>query len=68
MMEPITLLDLNLMVKSRLRKEFPETFWIQAEISECKEHFSGHCYLELIQKRKESDSICAKARATIWAN
>jgi len=67
-MEPITLLDLNLMVKSRLKKEFSETFWIQAEISESKEHFSGHCYLELIQKRKDSDSICAKARATIWAN
>jgi exodeoxyribonuclease VII large subunit len=51
-----------------LRAAFPETVWIQAEISECKEHFSGHCYLELIQKRKDTDTICAKARATIWAN
>jgi len=67
-MESITLLDLNLMVRNRLRKEFSDTFWIQAEVSECKEHFSGHCYLELIQKRTDSDSICAKARATIWAN
>ena len=67
-MEPITLLDLNLMVRNRLRKEFSETIWIQAEISECKEHYSGHAYLELIQKRNASDAICAKARATIWAN
>lgn len=66
-MASITLLDLNLMVKNQLRKEFAGTFWIQAELSECKEHYSGHCYLELIQKRIGSDSICAKARATIWA-
>jgi exodeoxyribonuclease VII large subunit len=68
MMETMTLLDLNQMVRSRLRKEFSETYWIQAEVSECKEHYSGHCYLELIQKKTGSDTICAKARATIWAN
>jgi len=68
MIEPLTLLDLNLMVRNQLRKSFSDTLWVQAEISECKEHFSGHCYLELIQKRKESDAICAKARATIWGN
>ena len=67
-MNAITLLDLNQMVRSRLRKEFPDTYWIQAEVSECKENYSGHCYLELIQKREGSDAICAKARATIWAN
>jgi len=67
-MEPITLLDLNLMVRNQIRKEFRHTFWVQAELSECKEHYSGHCYLELIQKRADSDVICAKARATIWAN
>jgi len=68
MMEALTLLDLNQLVRNRLRREFPDTYWIQAEISECKEHFSGHCYLELVQKREKSDALCAKARATIWAN
>ena len=67
-MESITLFDLNLMVRNLLKKEFSDTFWIQAEVSECKENYSGHCYLELIQKREGSDAICAKARATIWAN
>jgi len=46
----------------------PGTYWVQAEVSECKEHFSGHCYLELIQKKEGQDALCAKARATIWAN
>ena len=68
MTEPLTLLELNLMVRNQLRKSFSDTWWVQAEISECKEHFSGHCYLELIQKKNESDTICAKARATIWGN
>ena len=68
MMEALTLLDLNQLVRNRLRREFPDTYWIQAEISECKEHFSGHCYLELVQKRENSEALCAKARATIWAN
>jgi exodeoxyribonuclease VII large subunit len=68
MMEALTLLDLNQLVRNRLRREFPDSYWIQAEISECKEHYSGHCYLELVQKRENSESLCAKARATIWAN
>lgn len=68
MIDSITLLDLNLMVRNRLRKEFSDTIWLRAEVSECKENYSGHCYMELIQKRDGSDAICAKARATIWAN
>lgn len=68
MMEALTLLDLNQLVRNRLRRDFPDTYWISAEISECKEHFSGHCYLELVQKRENSEALCAKARATIWAN
>ena len=68
MMEALTLLDLNQLVRNSLRREFSDTYWISAEISECKEHFSGHCYLELVQKRERTEALCAKARATIWAN
>lgn len=67
-MKALTLLDLNLILKNRLHEMFPDTYWIQAEVSECKEHYSGHCYLELIQKKKDKDIICARARATIWAS
>ena len=68
MTNTLTLLDLTLLVRNRLRKDFPDTFWVQAEVSECKEHYSGHCYLELVQKKDKSDALCAKTRATIWAN
>lgn len=66
-MKTLTLLELNKMVRNDLKRSFPDTFWVQAEVSECKEHFSGHCYLELIQKKDNQDTLCAKARATIWA-
>ncbi len=64
----MTLFELNQLVRTNLRQSMPGTFWVQAEVSECKEHFSGHCYLELIQKKEGQDTLCAKARATIWAN
>ncbi|HBL71621.1 MAG TPA: exodeoxyribonuclease VII large subunit, partial [Bacteroidales bacterium] len=62
----MTLQELNQLVRTNLRHQMPGTYWVQAEISECKVHFSGHCYLELIQKKEGQDSLCAKARATIW--
>lgn len=66
-MKALTLLELNWMVRNGLRDMFPETYWVLAEVSECKENYSGHCYLELIQKKEGQDLICAKSRATIWA-
>lgn len=63
---PITLLELNRIIK-KIVKEIDESYWIVAEISELKVNFSGHCYLELIQKDTETDQIVARSRATIWA-
>jgi exodeoxyribonuclease VII large subunit len=67
-MDSLTLLELNRLVRENLKRDFPTTYWVKAEISECKEHYSGHCYLELIEKKKGEDTICARARATIWAS
>lgn len=63
----MTLQELNRLIRNNLRQTMPDTYWVQAEVSECKEHYSGHCYLELIQKKDGDDTLCAKARATIWA-
>lgn len=64
----LSLQDLNLLIKKRLQESFRDTYWIQAEVSECKEHYSGHCYLDLIQKKEGKDTICARSRATVWAS
>jgi exodeoxyribonuclease VII large subunit len=61
-----TLSELLGQVKGALEKELPDQYWVIAEIMELRE--SRHCYLELIEKSEENDSLLAKVRATIWAS
>ncbi|MEA1896239.1 MAG: exodeoxyribonuclease VII large subunit [Bacteroidota bacterium] len=63
----ITLSELNLQIKDRLKNSFPKSQWVIAEINEINENSKGHCYLELIEKDTQTDYIIARARATIWA-
>lgn len=62
-----SLKELNQLVKETLSQYLSQAYWVVGEISEIKEHYSGHCYLELIQKDEESDNIVARARATVWS-
>ena len=55
-------------VELTLKREFPSSTWIKAEILELQVNTKGHCYLELIEKSQDSDAIIARARATIWAS
>jgi exodeoxyribonuclease VII large subunit len=64
---PLSLYELLGGVKMSLKNSLPPAFWVIAEISELKVNYSGHCYLELIEKDSAGESIKAKARATIWA-
>ena len=59
--------QLNNLVKRELKNRFPDSFLVIAEIADVKENRSGHCYLELVEKREEDDAVIATARATIWA-
>jgi exodeoxyribonuclease VII large subunit len=64
---PITLLDLNRNIRELIKNYTDKNYWIVAEISELKVNASGHCYLELVQKNIQNDTIVARNRATIWA-
>ncbi|KKL28021.1 hypothetical protein LCGC14_2379310, partial [marine sediment metagenome] len=55
-------------IRNVLQGNFKKPRWIVAEISDIKENYSGHCYLELVEKDEDSDSLLAKARATIWSS
>ena len=66
-MESLTLYELNNRVKQVLKKEFAESVWVRAEITEIQLNRSGHCYLQLADKKETDDSVVATARATIWA-
>lgn len=65
--QTLSLFQLLVQVKSALKKAMPVSYWILAEISEMKVNYSGHCYLELVEKEETGESIRAKARATIWS-
>lgn len=62
----IRLVELNSFVK-KLIADNTQPQWITAEISEVNEHYSGHCYLELIEKDDADEHIIAKAKAVIWS-
>ena len=55
------------MVRESIEFEMPDAYWVEAELSECRES-RGHCYMELIQKDELSATPVAKAQAKCWAN
>ena len=63
----ISLYELNGKVRIHLNEAIPDLIWVIAEINEINTNKSGHCYLELVEKDPATDSIIAKARATVWA-
>lgn len=63
----ITLRELQRRVKAALEGQFALPVWVSAEISEIKVNYSGHCYLELVDKDATTGEMRAKARAVIWA-
>ncbi len=69
MKDTLTLLELNSLARKSLEECLPDTYWIQAELSEVRvNQSSGHCYLELVQKDSQTNYLIAKARGIIWAN
>ena len=62
-----SLFELNSLVREVIECEMPNEYWVEAELSECRE-LRGHCYLELIQKDEHSATPIAKAPARCWAS
>ena len=62
----ITLSELQRLVKETLHERFALPVWVSAEISEVKVNYSGHCYLELVEKGGDNGVPLAQSRAVIW--
>ncbi|MBQ7513314.1 MAG: exodeoxyribonuclease VII large subunit [Prevotella sp.] len=60
-----TLRQLNLMVRDAIEMQMPDEYWVEAELSECREH-GGHCYMELIEKEEHTNTPVARAAAKCW--
>lgn len=67
MTEPLTLYELNARVRGTVENALQEPCWLQAELSEVRTAYNGHCYVEFAQKDARGQSLVAKARGTIWA-
>ena len=63
----ITLYELNSLLREVIECEMPNEYWVEAELSECRES-RGHCYMELIQKDEQNATPIAKASAKCWAS
>ena len=66
-MTTLTLFELNSLVRQVIEGTLSQEYWVEAEVSECREN-KGHCYLELIQKDERSAIPIARASARCWAS
>ncbi len=66
--DTMRLSDLQEEIREVIHNSFEIPRWISCEIMDLTENYSGHCYLDLIEKDEKSDKILARARATIWAS
>lgn len=60
-------MELNALVRRSVQACFPDSYWVQAELSDVRANSSGHCYLEFVQKDPSGNSLVAKARGIIWS-
>lgn len=60
-----TLRQLNLMVRDAIAMQLPDEYWVEAELSECRER-GGHCYMELVEKDDKNNTPIARASAKCW--
>ena len=60
-----TLRQLNLMVRDAIEMHLPDEYWVEAELSECRER-GGHCYMELTEKEAHTNTPIARASAKCW--
>ena len=65
--KPLTLYELNSLVRGVIESTLNAGYWVEAELSEAREA-RGHCYMELIQKEPFSSTPVARASAKCWKN
>lgn len=67
MTEHYSLHALNSLVREAVEDNLSQEYWVGAELSEVRES-RGHCYMELIEKRDNTNTPIARASAICWSN
>ena len=57
---PLTLYELNELVRETIEISMPDEYWVEAEISEMRE-VRSHCYMELVQKDMAGKTIALQS-------
>lgn len=68
MVNHLSLYELNSLVRDVISMSLPDSYWVEVELSEAREGYGGHCYMELIEKDEHSNTPIAKAHASCWRN
>ena len=66
MVNHLSLYELNSLVRDVISMSLPDSYWVESELSEAREGYGGHCYMELIEKDDHSNTPIAKAHASCW--
>lgn len=66
--QPISLLQLNGLIKRALESSLERFYLVKAEIQSINCARNGHAYLELIEKAENGVQVLSQARATIWSS
>lgn len=65
MQNPLSLSELNQLIRQTLDSNLSPSYWIIAEIGELRDSVKGHAYLELVEK--SGNHLTAKIKANIWS-
>lgn len=65
MQNPLSLSELNQLIRQTLDSNLAPSYWVIAEIGELRDSVKGHAYLELVEK--SGDRLVAKIKANIWS-
>lgn len=65
MQNPLSLSQLNQLIRQTLDSNLAPSYWVIAEIGELRDSVKGHAYLELVEK--SGNNLIAKIKANIWS-
>lgn len=67
-MNPLSLSELTSLIKDTINIEFSNYYFVVGEINQFSVNYSGHAYLQLVEKEEKGNKAIATMRAIIWAN
>ncbi len=67
MTEPLSLYELNHLVRQNIEGAFKGSYWVRGELAEGRKAANGHFYGELVERNDEGGDIIARARVNCWA-